>query len=211
MLQEDTNPSAVFDKELSFGDLIHRFGCHSESPNQKIKEQKINPLGNIWREAVEYSCCCRNVHLSLFNNFPCNNVSICDAGDVEGMSACSSGSSSLCDKHVPSNNFQLSYPKIQVSHVCVDDDSNGKLDEELSENSFPSSDILFGEKRRRNNQACKKFRKAKKSRQQQLCLAAEQLQRENSVMASKINKLEKEIKTWKEFFLNHPMHLQCSE
>lgn len=156
---------------------------------------------------MEYSCCSITEQSLLFddfdrvsvveNTFSCNNVSVCeenDADNVEGMSACSSSSSSQCDNPVP----ELNSPDIQVIDVCKDADNSGKDDQEPSEN--------FGEKRKRNNRACKKFRKAKKSRQQQLYLAAEQLQRENFVLESKIDKLEGEIKKWKEFFENHPMY-----
>ena len=164
---------------------------------------------------MEYSCCSITEQSLLFDNFDrvsvventlfsCNNVSVCeenDADNVEGMSACSSSSSSQCDNPVPSTMFELNTPDIQVIDVCEDADNSDKHDQESSEN--------FDEKRKRNNRACKKFRKAKKSRQQQLYLAAEQLQRENFVLESKINKLEGEIKKWKEFFENHPMYSQC--
>lgn len=58
------------------------------------------------------------------------------------------------------------------------------------------------EKRTRNNKACKKFRKARKSRREQLYIMEEKMLRENSSLKNRISSLENEIEKWKDFFSN---------
>lgn len=227
MLPEATNPGAVFDKEFSFGELIHSRGCCAgESPNYKILEQKTKPLGNIWKDAVEYSCCNRSERHLLFDVFDCvpsveSSLVFCDSfgqyksSDPDSMldsSTSSSCTSSLADYPVSSKNCQLNDSKLVVHNSWDDGETNSDINSERSQkhdgNDLHNSSISLNEKRRRNNQACKKFRKAKKTRHQQLYLRAEQLQKENNILRSRIHELEKEIEKWKEFFEGHPNYLQ---
>ena len=83
-------------------------------------------------------------------------------------------------------------------------DGQGTIKKDILKQKANSS--ILHEKRKKNNQACKKFRKARKNRQQQLYLILELLQKENYTLISKIDKLEIEIKKWKEFFEKNPRY-----
>lgn len=70
--------------------------------------------------------------------------------------------------------------------------------------STPSSPddqgTFLNEKRIRNNEASKKFRKARKSRHDQLHIMEEIMMKENYFLKNQVTALEKEIEKWKEFF-----------
>ena len=55
-------------------------------------------------------------------------------------------------------------------------------------------------KRTKNNEASKKFRKARKTRHEQLYIMEDIMLKENSFLKDRICALEKEIESWKQFF-----------
>lgn len=158
---------------------------------------------SIWKDAVEYSSLNITTEQCLFENvewfstesssFPFDNVNMdknLDAHTNEDTSSNFKCRSAVVG--LPLSTFENECVAESIEAPVTQDCDMIACDEEQGHSVV--------EKRVRNNEACKKFRKARKSRHEQLYIMEERMLKENSLLKNRISDLENEIEKWKEFF-----------
>jgi hypothetical protein len=160
--------------EFSFGDHLQSCGVLTNgSPN--YKDFRLSSE-SVWKDAVEYSSINITMEQCLFQNVECF---------VTENSQLSSGPVCL--------DLDGNLPESTTQQEC--------MTQNFGETTDPAQqDHNLSEKRVRNNKACKKFRKARKSRHEQLYIMEEKMLKENYFLKHRVSALEKEIEKWKEFF-----------
>jgi hypothetical protein len=190
--------------EFSFGDRVQSYGLPTNgSPN--YEDFRLNSE-SIWKDAVEYSSMNITMEQCLFQNVEwfSTESSHLPSGSVKLDLDENFGAHANLD--TSSSNRRPSFTSFPIStsqNECVIQNFEGTTTQDCDMLSGPEQEERdFSEKRVRNNEACKKFRKARKGRHEQLYIMEEKMLKENSFLKSRISALEKEIEKWKDFFSN---------
>lgn len=205
---ELTNPSAVFDRglEFSFGDHVQSYGLLANgSPNYKIKELRLN-AESIWKDAVEYSSMNVTKEQCLFQNVEwfSTETSQLPSGSVN-LDIMDGNFDTHTNLDTSSSNRRSSFIGFPIStsesEYVTQNFEGTTAAQTCGMLSCPEQqEDCLNEKRTRNNEACKKFRKARKTRHEKLYIMEERMLKENYFLKNRISTLEKEIEKWKEFF-----------
>ena len=196
----------MFFLEFSFGDHAQSCGHSSSgSPNFKIQERRLNSE-RIWKDAVEYSsldiameqCLFQNEEwLSSENSQLSSGIVKLDENEVSGEH--SHADTSSCSNCISS---VIAFPASTLDNKCIGEKYEGTAQSCGMFSCLEEREHCSNEKRTRNNEACKKFRRARKTRHEQLYIMEERMMKENSILKSRIGALEEEIEKWKEFLSN---------
>ena len=169
--------------EFSFGDPFQSYGLLANgSPNYQIQELRLNSE-SIWKDAVEYSSLNMTVEQCLFDDY----YLIDESTDL-------AATTSTCNIDRSSSIIGFPVSTSKDEYVSEDIAGNGMLSCEQQ------MEHCLSTKRTKNNEASKKFRKARKTRHEQLYIMEDIMLKENSFLKDRISALEKEIESWKQFF-----------